>query len=182
MMAATAMAVGLLCVAAGAGSLAAQGAAATVSAADEAAIRALVQKYVDARDQGNAEAVAALFTADADQLVSSGEWRKGRDKLVSGAMASSQREGKRTITIETIRPISADVALADGRYQIASLTGGAPRQMWTAFVVSRKADGWRIAAIRNMLPAPPASATPPAAPVPPVPPAPPAPPDAAAPR
>jgi uncharacterized protein (TIGR02246 family) len=159
------VAIGVLCLMAGAGRVAAQGASAMVSAADDAAIRALVQKYVDGRDQGNAEAVTALFTADADQLVSSGEWRKGRDKLVSGAMASSQREGKRTIAIETIRAISADVALADGRYQIASLTGGAPRQMWTAFVVTRVSGGWRIAAIRNMLPAPPAAA-PPAAPAP----------------
>lgn len=164
------LAIGLLCVAAGAGRVAAQEASTAktmaVSAADDGAIRALVQKYVDARDQGNADAVTALFTADADQLVSSGEWRKGRDKLVSGAMASSQREGKRTIAIETIRAISADVALADGRYQIASLTGGAPRQMWTAFVVTRASDGWRIAAIRNMLPAPPAAAAPAAPPAP----------------
>lgn len=123
---------------------------------DDAAIRTLVQKYVDARDQGNAEAVTALFTADADQLVSSGEWRRGREKLVAGAMASSQREGKRTIALETIRPIAPDVAIADGRYEIASLTGGAPRQMWTSFVMKRTPEGWRIAAIRNMLPAPPA--------------------------
>jgi hypothetical protein len=28
--------------------------------------------------------------------------------------------------------------------------------MWSAFVMARTKDGWRIAAIRNMLPAPPA--------------------------
>jgi len=28
--------------------------------------------------------------------------------------------------------------------------------MWTSLVILRTADGWRIAAIRNMLPAPPA--------------------------
>ncbi|SPF39421.1 Alpha/beta hydrolase fold-3 domain protein (fragment) [Candidatus Sulfopaludibacter sp. SbA4] len=124
---------------------------------DEAAIRTLVSKYVDAREQIDAQAVAALFTADADQLVSSGEWRRGRDEVVRGTMASSQAAaGKRTITVETIRFITADVALADGRYEIAGTAGAAARKMWTTLLVSRTAQGWRIAAIRNMLPAPPA--------------------------
>ena len=122
---------------------------------DEAAIRTLVSKYVDAREQIDAQAVAALFTADADQLVSSGEWRKGRDEVVRGTMASSQAStGKRTITVETIRFITADVALADGRYEIAGTAGAQARKMWTTLLVSRTAQGWRIAAIRNMLPAP----------------------------
>lgn len=123
-------------------------------ARDETAIREIVDRYVAARDQTNATATAALFTADADQLVSSGEWRRGRDELVRGAMASSQASsGKRTITIETIRFITGDVALADGRYEIAA-SGSAPaRKMWTSLLMRRTGEGWRIAAIRNMLPA-----------------------------
>src|SRR5579859_4500623 len=78
---------------------------------DQAAIRDIVAKYVDARDHIDPKATAALFTSDADQLVSSGEWRRGRDELVKGAMASSQASsGKRTIAIETIRFLSTDVA------------------------------------------------------------------------
>ncbi|HEY2019118.1 MAG TPA: SgcJ/EcaC family oxidoreductase [Bryobacteraceae bacterium] len=124
---------------------------------DEAAIRSLVAKYVDARDQVDAKGVAALFTADADQLVSSGEWRKGLDEVVRGTMASSQASGgKRTITVESVRFISGDVALADGRYEIAASAGVPARKMWTSLVVRRTGDGWRIAAIRNMLPSPPA--------------------------
>jgi uncharacterized protein (TIGR02246 family) len=94
-----------------------------------------------------------LFTEDADQLVSNGEWRRGREELVRGAMASSQASsGKRTIVVETIRFISADVALADGRYEIAASGTTAARKMWTSLFMRRTADGWRIAAIRNMLP------------------------------
>jgi uncharacterized protein (TIGR02246 family) len=131
-------------------------AAASVTADDSAAIKTVVQKYVDAREQGNVEAVTALFTPEADQLVSSGEWRRGREALVSGAMASTQRSGgKRTIAIETIRLVAPGVALADGRYEIAASPGVAARQMWTAFVLTRDAGAWRITAIRNMLPAPP---------------------------
>ena len=123
---------------------------------DQAAIRRLVDQYVAAREHTDAKATAALFTADADQLVSSGEWRKGRDEVVRGTMASSQaNEGKRTITVESVRFLSPDIAIADGRYDIA---GAQTRHMWTSLIVKRTPEGWRIAAIRNMLPAPPAPA------------------------
>jgi uncharacterized protein (TIGR02246 family) len=125
------------------------------SAQDEGAVREVVRQYVDSRERGDAAAVAALFTKDADQLTSSGEWRRGRDEVVKGAMASSQRTGgTRTIAVETVRFPAAAVAIADGRYEIAGLEGGESRQMWTSFVMTRTADGWRITAIRNMLPAP----------------------------
>jgi uncharacterized protein (TIGR02246 family) len=126
----------------------------TDRAADAGMVNDIVKRYVDARERADAAAIAALFTSDADQLVSSGEWRRGRDEVVKGTVASSKQSGgKRTIKIETIRFTSPDTAIADGRYEI---TGGATadRRMWTTFVMTRTKDGWRIAAIRNMLPAP----------------------------
>jgi uncharacterized protein (TIGR02246 family) len=119
---------------------------------DESAIRQVVQKYVDARESMVAKAIEALFTEDADQLVSTGEWRKGRGEVVKGTMASSQSSaGKRTITVVSVRFPAPGVAIADGRYEIA---GPVTRSMWTTLVLTRGSDGWRIAAIRNMLPAP----------------------------
>src|SRR4051812_14878648 len=86
-----------------------------VFAQDETPIRALVQKYVDAREARDPKAVEALFTEDADQLVSDGVWRKGREALVKGTLASSQASGgKRTIAVQSVRFLSADVAIADG--------------------------------------------------------------------
>jgi len=125
---------------------------------DHTAIRKLVDQYVAAREQSDPRAIAALFTGDADQLVSSGEWRKGREEVVRGTLASSQASGgKRTITVESVRFLAADVAIADGRYDIAGTAGGQARHMWTSLIVKRTPEGWRIAAIRNMLPAPPAA-------------------------
>ena len=122
--------------------------------ADETAIRAIVQKYMDARESQDARAVESLFTADADQLVSSGEWRKGRGEVVKGTLASTRNSGgKRTITLTSIRFVTPGVAVADGRYELAGQAGGETRKMWTSFVLARGSDGWRIAAIRNMLPA-----------------------------
>ncbi len=128
------------------------------SSTEEAAIRSLVQKYVEARDAKDPKAIEALFTEDADQLVSSGEWRKGRAEVVKGTLASSQREGgKRTIQVESIRFLGPGIALADGRYEISGSPGGESRKMWSSLLFRREAGGWRIAAIRNMLPAPPAA-------------------------
>lgn len=135
-------------------SLLAAAAAFAQKPADEAAVREVVRRYVDARDAKDLKATESLFTADADQLVSSGVWRKGREAVVKGTMASSEAAGgKRTITVETVRWFSPDVAIADARYEIA---GPETRKMWTSIVIVRKPEGWRIAAIRNMLPAAPA--------------------------
>lgn len=124
---------------------------------NEAPIREIVSKYVEAREKIDPKAVEALFTSDADQLVSSGEWRKGREAVVRGAMASSRSTGgKRTITVEQVRFVTPDVAIADGRYELTGLSGGSTRSMWATLVLKKTDSGWRIAAIRNMLPAAPA--------------------------
>ena len=121
---------------------------------DEDAVREIVRKYVDARERIDPKAVEALFTSDADQLVSSGEWRRGREAVVRGTMESSRSTGgRRSITVESVRFVGTEVAIADGRYELTGLAGGATRQMWTTLVLKRTESGWRIAAIRNMLPA-----------------------------
>ena len=57
---------------------------------DEAAVRELIRRFVDARDHPDPRTLEPLFTPDADQLVSNGQWRKGRDEVVRGSIASSQ--------------------------------------------------------------------------------------------
>ena len=125
----------------------------SVRSNDEDAVREIVSKYVDARERIDPKAVEALFTSDADQLVSSGEWRRGREAVVRGTMESSRSTGgRRSITVESVRFVGTEVAIADGRYELTGLAGGATRQMWTTLVLKRTESGWRIAAIRNMLP------------------------------
>ncbi len=123
---------------------------------EESAIREVIHHYLDAREHRDAKALAEVFTSDVDQLVSSGEWRRGRDAVVRGTLASSESTGgHRTITIQTIRFVAPTVALADGPYELTGLSGGQDRKMWTTFLLIRTSAGWRIAAIRNMVPAKP---------------------------
>ena len=133
--------------------LTAAGQAPSMLKRDELAVKDLVARYNAARDEENPTAIGALFTTDADQLVSSGEWRRGHDQLVQGMLRSSRNNpGDRTLAVETVRFLAPDVAVADARYEIASATGGETRRMWSTFIAVRTAEGWRLSAIRNMLP------------------------------
>ena len=70
-------------------------------------------------------------------------------------MASSKKEnGKSSVTVEAVRLLGKDGAIADGRYETSTGSASAPRKMWSTFVMQRTGDGWRITAIRNMLPTP----------------------------
>lgn len=121
---------------------------------DENAVRKLIGSYAEAREQHNAAGLSSILAPDADQLVSSGEWRRGRDELVRGMLASSERNsGARTIQVQTVRFIALDIGIADCTYEIAGTAAGQARHMWSTFIVSRSNGAWRIQAIRNMLPA-----------------------------
>jgi uncharacterized protein (TIGR02246 family) len=118
------------------------------------AVKQVVADYAAARDSRDPAAIAKLFTDDADQLVSSGVWRRGMDTLVQGMLGSSAvNPGGRTLAVETVRFVTDDVAIADARYEIAASANRPERKMWSSFLIVRSNDGWRISAIRNMLPA-----------------------------
>jgi uncharacterized protein (TIGR02246 family) len=122
-------------------------------AAEEKAIKAVIQEFLDARDANDPKRVAAVLTADADQQQTSGERRRGRDAVVKGSLSTQQSTGgKRTIAVDSVRFIAADVALADGRYDSVGRADGSDLHMLTSMVLRREAGVWKIAAIRNMRP------------------------------
>ena len=126
--------------------------------ANSRAVRSVVARYMQARNSKDAKAIPQLFTSDADQLVSTGEWRKGINDLVRGMSASSSKEkNQSSIRVESIRFLDPAIAIVDGRYQTVSVNGRT-RNMWTTLIVKRTGDAWRIAAIRNMLPSSPGTA------------------------
>lgn len=116
-------------------------------------IRGLVDTYSAARESQDRTLLESILTADIDQLVSSGEWRRGKEGSMQGMGRSSEANpGTRTLTVEHVRLLSPGVALADARYDIRS-PQGVTRNMWSTFVVVNSDGKWRISAIRNMLPA-----------------------------
>jgi uncharacterized protein (TIGR02246 family) len=138
--------------------LLAVGAMAAVSAqgdrpADEAAVRAVIQAFLDTREKNDAAGLAALLTPDVDQRQTSGNMRTGRDAVVSGSLTTQQSTGgQRTITVDSLRFVGPDVAIADGRYDSVGRADGTDQRMLTSMVLRREGGAWKIAAIRNMLP------------------------------
>jgi uncharacterized protein (TIGR02246 family) len=122
-------------------------------AADEKAIKAVIQEFLDARDANDPTRLGAVLTADADQQQTSGERRRGRDAVIKGSLSTQQSTGgKRTIAVDSIRFIAADAALADGRYDSVGRADGSDLHMLTMIVLRREGGAWKIAAIRNMVP------------------------------
>ena len=126
---------------------------ATEIAANEAAIRQLVQQYLDTREQNDEQALRALLTDDVDQLTTSGNLRSGRNAVSSGSLATSQDTGgSRSITVESIRFLGTDVAIVDGPYDNVGRSDGPDTHYHTSIVVVLENGTWLIAAIRNMQP------------------------------
>jgi uncharacterized protein (TIGR02246 family) len=122
-------------------------------AADEAAVRAVIQAFIDTREKNDSAALAALLTSDVDQRQTSGNMRSGRDAVVSGSLSTQQSTGgSRTISVDSLRFVGPDVALADGRYDSVGRADGTDQRMLTSMVLRREGGAWKIAAIRNMLP------------------------------
>ena len=122
-------------------------------AADEAAIHAVIKAFIDTREANDAAGLAALLTTDVDQRQTSGAMRSGRDAVVSGSLATQQSTGgRRTISVDSLRFVGSDVALADGRYDSTGRADGTDQLMLTSMVLRREGGTWKIAAIRNMLP------------------------------
>jgi uncharacterized protein (TIGR02246 family) len=117
------------------------------------AITELIDSYVQAREARDTALLSSMLTSEIDQLTSSGNWRYGIEASIQGMLRSSANNpGKRTIQLENIRILGKESAIADTRYEIENADGSV-RKMWSTFIVQLEDEKWKIAAIRNMLPA-----------------------------
>jgi uncharacterized protein (TIGR02246 family) len=117
------------------------------------AVTQLIGSYVQAREARDTARLSSILTTDIDQLTSSGNWRHGKEASMQGMLRSSANNpGKRSIRVENIRILGKESAIADTRYEIENADGSV-RKMWSTFIVQLEDEKWKIAAIRNMLPA-----------------------------
>ncbi len=133
------------------------------TAADEEAIRELDKRWDEAWANRDAEALAALYTEDADDISDMGETITGRmavkerwAKIFENLPEGAQAEGEQT----SIRFIRSNIAIGDGAWAVTGLPeteGGPPSAgLWTSVYV--KKDGqWLITAGRSRIPVVPPS-------------------------
>lgn len=136
--------------------LAVPAAAQTSAGNDDAAVRRIIQQHDDARNRGDWKGLGQLFTDNAEQLTSSGEWRRGRAQIEKGseqATTTTYKGGKYVTKVETVRTIAPGVAIADAAFEIQNI-GGSSRKGHTTYVLVKDGSAWRIAASRSMVPTP----------------------------
>lgn len=137
--------------------LAAAARAVSGQAGDEAAIRRVVERFDETRNTGDWKGFAALFAKEADQLISSGTWRKGPEDIAKGMqeIASTAYKGAtHKTTSDRVRMLAPGVAISDGTFTITNIAGGGGRKGLVTMVLVKDGGEWRIAAARSMVPTP----------------------------
>jgi uncharacterized protein (TIGR02246 family) len=123
-------------------------------AADEQAIRQADASFAKAYEEGNAQAVAAHFTADAEYVDESGSVFQGRAAIEESLTEffAETTSCKLELTIDTIRFISPGVAVEDGSTAITHPDSPEPiESRYTTVHV--KTDGkWLAASVRDHAP------------------------------
>ena len=125
------------------------------AAADDAAIRRVIQQHDQTRSSGDWKGAANLFLEDGSTLTSAGEWRRGRTQIEKGGAtlgAGVYKGAKYSTTVDSVRLLAPTVALADATFEISSIGGSGSRKGHSAYVLVKSGDAWRIAAARSMVP------------------------------
>lgn len=126
---------------------------------DEKAIEANVNRWVEAWNEGDIQALNELYTSDADFVSPTGVTVKGRDEVVSGFSESHSTIYKGTqlsVEVTNIRFLKPNLAVTENAWQFKNLPeteGDDPPTRGTTTAVVVKQDGkWQIAAHRSRVP------------------------------
>ena len=118
--------------------------------ADEQAIRAADQAFVNEYNRGDTKTLAAWFTEDAEVVEADGSRYRGRP-LIEGRLAETFAASpgvKLVLETESIQFLSPDVAKEEGSTIITPARGAGEARRHTALLVKR--DGrWLISSIRE---------------------------------
>jgi uncharacterized protein (TIGR02246 family) len=130
------------------------------TAADEAAIVKNAEAFVEAFHKGDAKAVAAFWTADGDYTDVSGKRTSGRPAIEKSftAFFGENKGAKLRIEIESVRFVTADVAIEDGMTAVLAPDGGPPSRAKYTIVHVKKDGKWAIGSVRETVYTPPTNA------------------------
>jgi uncharacterized protein (TIGR02246 family) len=118
----------------------------TLSATDEAEIQQASVSFAKAYNTGNSEAVAALFTPDAEVLGAQGTTLRGRRniKRAYAGFFEANPGARITIDVKSVRLVAPDTAVQDNVTTYTPPLGSSQVRRYTVTFVKR--DGrWLIA-------------------------------------
>jgi uncharacterized protein (TIGR02246 family) len=120
--------------------------------ADEKALRELHRAFLAAFNKGDAEALAALHTPDADLLAIGGEMSNGRDEIKKRTASFLAQGVKLKSPLGSIRFITPHVAIADRPSELTPAPENRPGKVHATVVYVKRDGKWLIAAVRLMVP------------------------------
>lgn len=111
------------------------------AAADEKAIRATAEDFVNAFNAADAKALGALWAEDAEYTDESGQSHHGRAAIASlyAAMFKEHPGASMAVTVESVRFLGPDIAVEKGISRLKSPAGEASAARYT--VVHARRDG-----------------------------------------
>jgi uncharacterized protein (TIGR02246 family) len=128
--------------------------------ADEAAIRKAAEQFPPAWAKGDAKALAALYTTDADYVSSTGITAKGRAEIqtayntqFSGVYKGTSLKNATT----NVRFLKPDIAITNGTFEVTGLRGpggqeAPPRKGISTSILVKQNGQWLITALRAWVP------------------------------
>src|SRR5690349_11434476 len=118
---------------------------ATQPAPDEQAIRQFINTYIDAYNKGDAEAVAALFTEDAEYVQEDGDVLHGRKEIREEVAKTfeDQKGAKLSVQIDSIEQPRRNMVIVRGVGTVTLENGSATSAHFRAAHVKHK-DKWLI--------------------------------------
>jgi uncharacterized protein (TIGR02246 family) len=123
------------------------------TAADEAAIRQVVERYRDAFNHHDAQAVAALYAPNADFTNMYGDGQHGRPAIerdYTNLFSGRLKEAHYNDTVKSIRMLGPRLAVMDANWEMSGTTGpnGAPpnpvRKGMLTWVMAQRDGEWYI--------------------------------------
>lgn len=127
------------------------------TAGDERTIRGFGDAFTLHWNNGDAASLAMLWSLEGDMVHPDGLTERGRETIRSNRAAlfirREYRGSKHPLTIGNIRCLTADTAVADGKWELRGVTDTAGKLLPTfegllTLVMSRASGGWAIEAYR----------------------------------
>jgi uncharacterized protein (TIGR02246 family) len=118
------------------------------------------QEFIAAFEKGDAKAVAAFWTENADYTDMTGREYKGRaaiEKMYEKFFAG-KKGMKLNIIVTSARMVGNDVALEDGITEVTPAEGGLPSAARFSAVLVKKDGQWYFESVRDSIPHPPSNA------------------------
>jgi uncharacterized protein (TIGR02246 family) len=121
-------------------------------AGDDAAIRQVVERYSEASNHHDAQAVAALYAADADFTNMYGGSQHGRpaiEKFYANLFSGRLKEAHRSDTVKSVRMLDPQLAVMDANWEMSGTISpnGKPspvRKGMLTWVMAKRGGKWYI--------------------------------------